>query len=551
MQRRPWIATTSVVATLAALVAWSAWQRWLVLAASPFPLGVDGYFYPLQLRSLLAGHGLAYPDFPLTFWLMAPFAALTDPVVGTKLAAAIYSALIAVPMYGVGRALGGSRAAGLVAAVVAVTSAGSMSLTFEFVKNGIALTIAVGALWLVLHAAAAPTRARIALALVGVAAALLAHKMAAGIVLGIGVPAALDAAVVRGALRGRRLVCALLALTAGAGLVIALVPSLRVLGAGLWTTDAAWDAPALAFGRVRLMMGHEPLIGGVLALLAAIGLARPVQRWLARRLAVRTAPAQTSPASHPPAPGLAAPASLPPAPGPAAPASLAASPMAPGVRGAAWMVLALAVVIGLPWLATTDAQGLGFRMRAAAFVSLALCAALAVRAVAGPLTLAIAALANAAWVARLRAGLVIAAALAVFLATPRDRTEGQIVAHPAMVAAIMALDGEVPAGDVMIIPERHLMFMAAWYTGQPTRLRPEPVPAARRWRVMPLAFIRAGSPLDDALMAARRTPGVSPPLGLHPRHPNGLVLVREATWAWVLAQLPTADRRRLVRWPTI
>jgi hypothetical protein len=69
-----------------------------VLAASPFPLGVDGYFYPIQLRSLLAGHGLAYPDFPLTFWLMAPFAALTDPIVGAKLAAAIYGALMAVPM---------------------------------------------------------------------------------------------------------------------------------------------------------------------------------------------------------------------------------------------------------------------------------------------------------------------------------------------------------------------------------------------------------------------------------------------------------------------
>jgi len=29
------------------------WQRWRLLTASPFPLGVDGYFYPIQLRSLL------------------------------------------------------------------------------------------------------------------------------------------------------------------------------------------------------------------------------------------------------------------------------------------------------------------------------------------------------------------------------------------------------------------------------------------------------------------------------------------------------------------
>jgi hypothetical protein len=52
-------------------------------------------------------------------------------------------------------------------------------------------------------------------------------------------------------------------------------------------------------------------------------------------------------------------------------------------------------------------------------------------------------------------------------------------------------------------------------------------------------------------MAARAAPGVEPPLGVHPRHPNGLVLVAEPTWRWVLERLPPADRDAYAAWPTI
>ncbi len=83
---------------------------------------------------------------------MAPLAALTDPITGAKLGAALYGALIAVPAYGVGARLGRGRGAGLVAAAVAAQSAGSAYLTIEFVKNGIGLLAALAALWLLLRA---------------------------------------------------------------------------------------------------------------------------------------------------------------------------------------------------------------------------------------------------------------------------------------------------------------------------------------------------------------------------------------------------------------
>jgi hypothetical protein len=84
----------------------------------------------------------------------------------------------------------------------------------------------------------------------------------------------------------------------------------------------------------------------------------------------------------------------------------------------------------------------------------------------------------------------------------------------------------------------------------PVRLRPDAIPPAHRVRLMPLAFIGAGSPLDHALDAARAEPQLAPPIGVHPLHPDGLVLVAEPTWSWILAHLPPAARARAAAWPT-
>src|SRR5689334_4489291 len=185
-----------------------------MLSESPFPIGIDGYFYPVQLRALLENGALAYPAAPLAFWLMAPLAAVTDPITGAKLGAAIYGALIAVPAYGLGARLGRGRGAGLVAAVIAVRSAGSAYLTIEFVKNGIGLGVLCAALWLLLRALEAPSRGRTAAALLAAVAAALAHKMAAGMLAVVAIPALLAAAAGHGRLRGRRLIYVILGLVA-------------------------------------------------------------------------------------------------------------------------------------------------------------------------------------------------------------------------------------------------------------------------------------------------------------------------------------------------
>ena len=506
MRYDPWVQREriwqlAVAVLLALLVAWSFRERWLLLTASPFPLGVDGYFYPIQLRALLEEGALHYPSSPLTLWFMLPFAAATDPITGAKLGAALGGAFIALPVYAVGARVGRSRGAGLVAAAIAATSASSMYLTIEFVKQGIGLTVGVTAMWLMLRALDHPTRPRIGVAIAGLVAALLAHKLAAGVVLLIALPAVMDEARGRAVLRGRRLLYTLAALV-GLG-VIALVlgllfpqrflsPSDAALVADLFTSDAAWDAPALHTPRLTLSFEHDALLAGVAGVAAIICLVR----W------------KPKPYKH-------------------------------GERAAAWVIAVLAIAIAFPWLAVDHPQGLGFRLRVAAFVPLALCASI----VAGALL---------AKVKELHRELALAGVAVLVAIRPHDdRTSGRVLAHPAMVSAVMASARHLPAGKTVIVPERHILFMVAWYTRAEVSLVPARIAVDKRVRLMPLAWIGMGSPLEEALDRARAEPSIAPPIGVHPRHRNGLVLVDERTWEWLLAQLPSRARERWERWPTI
>jgi len=529
-----WLPGVVVGTALALLVVWSFAERWAMLTQSPFPVGIDGYFYPIQLRALLEDHALAYPASPLAFWLMAPFAAATDPVTGAKLGAAVFGALGALPAYAVGARLGKSRGAGLIAAALVATSAGSAFLTFEFVKNGIGMTIAVTALWLVLRALETRSTARIVAAIASVIAAFLAHKMAAGIVVAVAVPAVIADSAGRGILRGRRLIYLLVVLGAVGAALLALgaryperflSPQQLALVHSAWTTEGDLSAPALRSGNFVLTMGHEAAIGGLLAWLAVIVLQGSLRRFVTTqteptlvrlREAGELVPVRTG-----------------------------------GEVVAAWMIVAIALAISLPWLRVSDPQGIGMRIRIVAFVPMALCAAIVARAVYLPIGFVVARFVEARWWPVIREGVFVVVALGIVLAMPRDRTAGRISAHPAMVAAVQAVTGLVPAGDTVIISERHISFMVAWYARVPTRLRPESVPRERRWRLLTLAFIGSGSPLDAALDEARTEPSIAPPIGLHPRHRNGFVLVAEPTWDWLLARLPADVRAYYAKWPTI
>jgi hypothetical protein len=135
---------------------------------------------------------------------------------------------------------------------------------------------------------------------------------------------------------------------------------------------------------------------------------------------------------------------------------------------------------------------------------------------------------------------------------PRDRHEGRILAAPWMVSAAISLAGKIPDGDTLIVSERHVAYMAAWYARVPVSLRPEPIARAHRWRLMTLdGFIGRDSVLEAALDAARADGTIAPPIGLLARHRDGVVLVTEPTWEWLLAHLPDDARAHYARWPTL
>jgi hypothetical protein len=491
----------AVCLAVAAMVAISAWQRWLILDATPFPVGVDGYFYPIQVRSLLEHGTLAYPSSPLTFWWMAPFAAVTgDPIVGAKLGAALGCALVGVPAYFLGKRLGGVGG-GLIAAALATSSAGSAYLTFEFVKQGIGITLGTlstnATCRLQPREMLRPRGTDINLPQIGVVclaaiATLLAHKLAFVIFVILAAPTLVVRA--RSSLFGRRLiyavvgaVAAVIVLAVAGTLMPQRLPSLADLDLlrGLFAAPH-WSLPALVAPHATLTFRHEAAIAGVICVVAAIVLRRCDD---------------------------------------------------PFRRALGWPVVALGLAIALPWLAVEDPQGLGFRLRIIAFVPMALGAAI----VAGALP-----------IPRRDAVLAVLAAGIFALGATRDLTAGEVVMHPALAAATANAAGKIPPGATVIVPERRILYPVQWYTRAPVSLRPEPVPYAHRVRLFGLAFIGGeGSPLDRALDDARREPSIDPPIGLHPNYRNGLVLVTEPTWDWLLARLPDDTRRYFERWPTL
>ncbi|HTM22173.1 MAG TPA: hypothetical protein VL172_16750, partial [Kofleriaceae bacterium] len=187
-----------VAAAVAALVAWACWQRWHFLATSPYPYGVDGYYYAIQLRSLLDSGHMYYPASPLVMYWMLPFAAVVGPIAGAKLAAALGTALLAVPAYLLGRRISGERSIGLLAATLAATSAQATYHAFEFIKQGVGLTLVTAYLAALLWALDRPGRGRVALAVALLLAAALAHKTGAALGVLVSLPPIVAAARARG-----------------------------------------------------------------------------------------------------------------------------------------------------------------------------------------------------------------------------------------------------------------------------------------------------------------------------------------------------------------
>jgi hypothetical protein len=150
--------------------------------------------------------------------------------------------------------------------------------------------------------------------------------------------------------------------------------------------------------------------------------------------------------------------------------------IAPPVRALGLTIAGFAILLALPWLDVADPDGLGFRMRIVAFLPLALCLAIVVGATLREFGVA-------AQPRRVHAAVmaaIVALCLAWVLTRPRDRHAGVVKTDADMVAAISAA-GAYTGTDYVIVSERHVGFMAQYYSTADVHLITERFPRDRAW----------------------------------------------------------------------
>ena len=209
----------------------------LLLLDDPLAHGLDGWYYVLQVRSLLDGAPL-FADRSVVFGLLAALAALTgDVILANKLAACLFGGLTALGGLLAGWRWTGSLAGGVACGAWWALSPLRLSITAEFLKN----SGGVAVLALLIAALAGTSRraqaAALGLALLGP----LVHKLTG--VLGL----LLVAGVVGYRLLARRLPPRVLLVAAGAAVAV-------VLSAGLLRPEDLARLTGAETGQPRWML---------------------------------------------------------------------------------------------------------------------------------------------------------------------------------------------------------------------------------------------------------------------------------------------------------
>ncbi|MBT8491633.1 MAG: hypothetical protein KJO07_01125 [Deltaproteobacteria bacterium] len=487
-QRAAWAVVTIVCLA-------SAWLRFRFLADFETPVGIDGYYYPIQVRSLSESGNLYYPSAPLVPWLMWLASAFTDPITGCKLVAALGTATIGLPVLGVCRRLELAPWPSAAAAVMATTSGSSLYLSVEFAKSGVGLTVAMFALWAVLagqgrpaaHKSARESLKSWALPLIAVLAAVLAHKLATAVLVILAAPM-----VVAKARRSRRWLIGSIAAVVALAVVGLLMPERFLSPAALSPLKTMWTWKPTLTAAIYDPGGQPLSFGGDVMLAAAAAVAALIASW---RLQFRTSPV---------------------------------------IVGAA----IFALIIALPFVNVADTNGLGPRLRLLAFIPGALCTAAALDAASRRLT----------W---LGPAVFLGIVAGLVFARPRAPGDGVVVPHPQMLRALALMpDSLIGPQTVVIIPDRQLVFASVWMHRVESRRRPEGTEPQRRVRLLPAWATTPELVSAIRSATAQPAPGVPAPVALDPGQPLTLTAVREPTWEWLLTQVPPAQRDRLRRWPT-
>ena len=214
-------------------------------------------------------------------------------------------------------------------------------------------------------------------------------------------------------------------------------------------------------------------------------------------------------------------------------------PDAPSAESRALLIgpAALALMLALPWLSSRDPDGLVFRLRIMAFVTLAVCAPAAIAqliATARP---------------RVRQLLLIAAAAALLALVPLRYAAPVTWPNPSHMAGAAAAADHTPPDAIIIVNHRQLAFMVKWAADREARTRPPGAAEARpTFRlaspgVLPPTVLRDLEGFEERLSA-----DVPRPVRLVPEKPKWMILFAEPTWQALIQAASPPDRAQLEPW---
>jgi hypothetical protein len=164
------------LSSLLAILTFSSIRDAILLTRYRVPVGVDGYYYVVQVRSLLEKSVLYYPTkTPVVLGMISVVARLCgNPIVAAKLTSILLHAALTSALFVLISSITRSRWLGLLASVVSVISVAHLTWIGEFINQLGGITFA---LWAAACLAPNPTsKSRQVLAAILLLAAFFSHK---------------------------------------------------------------------------------------------------------------------------------------------------------------------------------------------------------------------------------------------------------------------------------------------------------------------------------------------------------------------------------------
>jgi hypothetical protein len=129
------------IAALVSVMSASFVSRLFLLFSSPFPPGSDGYVYLVQIRSLIEGHGLHYPDPSPLYLLLFPIALVAGPSAALKITIAFICAVFPIPLYLLARRVTRDPFLPVLVAVWGAFSPASFFIAAQFPKQFLGIVL--------------------------------------------------------------------------------------------------------------------------------------------------------------------------------------------------------------------------------------------------------------------------------------------------------------------------------------------------------------------------------------------------------------------------